>query len=150
MKLHFEGAELADGFTAEVLAGNTDRLKFLKLDRKAKTQLVGFISEDCLGIVKSKEKAKLMWREGHFLKKSVAGVPVEMKQIVFLPELSVKKLSKAEVDVLFTGGPGREKAVMKFIGAVIAETYLRNNLYELELEVNMSGGTANLCGQAIP
>ena len=50
------------------------REKFLKLDQKAKLQLVGFISEDCLGIVKEKETTKLMWQalEGHFLKKSVA------------------------------------------------------------------------------
>ncbi|XP_062556877.1 uncharacterized protein LOC134221706 [Armigeres subalbatus] len=46
------------------------------------------------------------------------GVRFEMKNVVFLPDLrgnllSVKKLSKAGIDVLFTRQSGTEKAVMK-------------------------------------
>ena len=56
---------------------------------------------------------------------TMARVPVEMKNVVFLPELrtnllSVEKLSEARVDVLFTGSRGQEKAVLKFNDAVIA------------------------------
>lgn len=72
---------------------------------------------------------------------TLQGTRFEMKNVVYLPQLrgnllSVKRLSKAGIDVLFTNDGG-EKAVLKIKGDVIAVAYLKNNLYELELDVEM-------------
>ena len=119
-----------------------NNLACLKAVRKLKQPFVVDVAKDDVSLTG--------FYEGMVEGVTMAGVPVEMKNVVFLPELrgnllSVKKLSEAGVDVLFTGCRGQEKAVLKFNDAVIAVAYLRNNLYELELEVNMWRGTANLC-----
>nr|XP_029717511.1 uncharacterized protein LOC115260614 [Aedes albopictus] len=77
------------------------------------------------------------------------GVRFEMQHVVCLPELrsnllSVKKLSKAGIDVLFTRQNGTEKAVMKHDGDVIAVAQLRRNLYELELDLETVDKSANM------
>lgn len=79
--------------------------------------------------------------EGQITGVTKQGTQFEMKSVVYLPELrgnllSVKRLSKAGIDVLFTND-GREKAVLMIKGSVIAVAYLKNNLYELELNVNI-------------
>lgn len=58
-----------------------------------------------------------------------------MKNVIVLPELrenllSIKKLSQAGIDVLFSGGG----AEFELNDEVIGEAFLNGNMYELELE----------------
>lgn len=78
------------------------------------------------------------------------GVEFEIKNVVYLADLrgnllSVKKMSRAGVDVLFTRNDGTEKTAMKFNGDVIDIAQLLRNLHVLELKLETDGGSSNLC-----
>lgn len=62
------------------------RAKFLQTDRKAKSLIVRFLSDECLGNVREKETARDMWKalEDNYAKKSVASQTLLRKQLARL------------------------------------------------------------------
>lgn len=87
VQLFLEAAEVAETLTEDVPeAEGEPKNKFLKTDRKAKSLLVGFVGDECLGIVRDKTTAKAMWKalEDTFAKKSVASQTLLRKQLARL------------------------------------------------------------------
>lgn len=86
VKLHLEAVEVSEALEQDVPAADPERKKFLQMDRKAKSTLVSFISDECLEIVREKQTAKAMWKalEDTFAKKSVASQTVLRKQLARL------------------------------------------------------------------
>lgn len=58
VKLFLDAAEVSSVLKEDVLAENAaERSKWDQVDRKAKSLLVGFISDECLGVVREKQTA---------------------------------------------------------------------------------------------
>lgn len=54
VKLHMEAAEVSEALEEDVPGADPERKRFLQMDRKAKSLLVSFISDECLEIVREK------------------------------------------------------------------------------------------------
>ena len=83
-------------------------------------------------------------------KKTKEGGTVEITNVIDLPELrsnllSFKKMSDAGIDDLFTRKKVCEKAIMQHKKDMIAVAHLRQNLYELQLELETIGSSASMC-----
>lgn len=117
-------------------------LECMQSVRKLKEPFVIDVAKDGVSIVGK--------YEGEVLGFSKEGVRFELKNVIFVPELrgnllSVKKMSQGGIDVMFTTRGGKHQAVMKKKNAIIGVAHLRGNLYELDLDLNVTEATANVC-----
>ena len=79
---------------------------------------------------------------------------MEITNVIDLPELrsnllSVKKMSDARIDDLFTRKNVCEKATMQHKKDMIAVAHMRRNLYELQLELETIGSSASMCAHQL-
>lgn len=135
---------VVDSFIVD--SGCSDHLinnrKYLKNIRKLNEPFVVDVAKDGVTLVGE--------YEGSVTGKTKEGITVEIKNVIYLPDLrsnllSVKKMSEAGIDVLFTRENGCEKAIMKHMKEVIAVAHMRRNLYELQLELETTGSSASMC-----
>lgn len=87
VKLYLDAAEVSSVLKAEApAADHATRPKWDQLDRKAKSLLVGFLSDECLEVVREKDTAWSMWKalEETFAKRSVTSQTLLRKQLARL------------------------------------------------------------------
>ena len=122
-----------------------NNIKYLQNIRKLKEPFIVDVAKDGVTLVGE--------YEGTVRGKTKEGVILEMKNVIYLPELrsnlvSVKKMTHAGIDVLFTREDGFEKALMKLEKDVIGVAHMKQNLYELELQLE-TRRSANMCMTAV-
>jgi len=86
VKMHLDALGVVDVLTMAVPTDAIAKESFLKVDKRVKDRLVGFIHNDCLSYVRDKETAKDMWEslQMAFAKKSVVSQLLVRKQLATL------------------------------------------------------------------